>query len=927
MKKKIVFLLVFVFFTNFLISITNSEVNKVDEKVLEEIQEKDDVRVIIKLEEKSSYQKILNIDTKQQVIDSLNNNIKHDFNDSFSAIISEDDLINLENNPNVESIELVEVKQIFLQDSVPLINATPTWNLQINNVNLTGLGETVCIIDTGINYSHSDFGNCYGENNISSSCKVIGGWDYCADDVNCTMVDNDPIDVHGHGTHVAGIVGANGSIKGVAPDIKIVMIKASNSTGSFWEDDLIKAVDWCVNNASAFNISVISMSLGGGLYDSYCNADLLASSVNNAIANNISVVVATGNDAKSTHIASPACIQNSTAIGSTTKSDSISSFSNRNNLTDLFAPGSDINSTIISGGYSGNTWSGTSMATPHVAGVFALIRQFKKLETGQILTPQNIEDYLKNTGKQVNDSGNSNLNFSRIDVYSAILSIDETAPNVVLVSPNDNSLLSPQNISFKCNATDELQLSNLTMKIWNSTSLYYENTTLASGNSLEINFSINLTEDNYVWNCFSLDNKSNSDSESGNFSLTINEKFVTLSSPSNNSYTNVNDTNFTCNSQTDSVLQLANSTFYLWNSTGNLTYNETKNISGNSNETIFNFTLTNEISYLWNCLSYDNGSELIFADANFTLIYDITNPNITLVSPADGDSSLTGTNNVDFEYNVSEENLANCSLIINDIEDQTNNSINVSITNEFTKSLSVGSYDWKINCVDFAGNIQNSSARTLIINSPSSTSSSSGGGGGGGGGSSVEIIPSTHNINQEQIKQGISKSLKVNNKLNFNIQNEEHSLIINKISSNELTLTISSDPITLILKIGETKKVNLNNNAYYDLEVFLSSIKNSRANINIKSINEKIPVKTIFILDNKINQSFNESENESIKESNSFIIGLVIYDFVLNKQTIVGSIISVFVVLIIYFLIRFKKHFNKSKDKVKRKKRPKSKKH
>tara|TARA_Y100000296_G_scaffold56372_1_gene64686 strand:- start:1109 stop:3874 length:2766 start_codon:yes stop_codon:yes gene_type:complete len=921
MKKVLRFLFIFIFFTSFYISITNSEVNKIDEKVLEEIQEKDDVRVIIKLEEKSSYQKILNVDTKQQIIDSLNNKVKHDFNNSVSAIIFEEDLVNLENNLNVKSIELVGIKQIFLQDSVPLINATPTWDLQINNVNLTGLDETVCIIDTGINYSHSDFGNCYGENNVSSSCKVIGGWDYCADDVNCTMVDSDPMDVHGHGTHVAGIVGANGSIKGVAPDIKIVMIKASNSTGTFWEDDLIKAVDWCVNNASAFNISVISMSLGGGLYDSYCNADLLASSVNNAIANNISVVVATGNDAKSTHIASPACIQNSTAIGSTTKSDSISSFSNRNNLTDLFAPGSDINSTIISGGYSGNTWSGTSMATPHVAGVFALIRQFKKLETGQILTPQNIENYLKNTGKQVNDSGNSNLNFSRIDVYSAILSIDETAPNVVLISPNNDSLLSPQNLTFKCNATDELQLSNLTMRIWNSTSLYYENTTQALGNFLEVEFNFSLIEDNYNWNCFSLDNKSNS--ASGNFSLTINEKFVTLSSPSNNSYTNVNDTNFTCNSQTDSVLQLANSTFYLWNSTGNLTYNETKNISGNSNETIFNFTLTNEISYLWNCLSYDNGSELIFADANFTLIYDITNPNITLVSPADGDSSLTGTNNVDFEYNVSEENLANCSLIINDIEDQTNNSINISITNEFTKSLSVGSYDWKINCVDFAGNIQNSSARTLIINSPPSTSTSGSGGGGGGGSSSVGIISSTYKIDQEQIEQGVSKNLKINDKLKFNVQNEEHGLIINKLSSNELTLTISSDPITLILKIGETKKVNLNNNEYYDLEVILNSIKNSRANISIESINEKIPVRNIFNQGNEVNQSVIELEN--ISEGNGFITGFVAGDITFNKQTIVGSIISVFAVLIIYFLIRFKKYFSKFKSKVKRKKSKKKK--
>ena len=331
--------------------------------------------------------------------------------------------------------------------------------------------------------------------------------------------------------------------------------------------------------------------------------------------------------------------------------------------------------------------------------------------------------------------------------------------------------------------------------------------------------------------------------------------------------------------------------------------------------------MTNETSYLWNCFSYDNSSESIFADANFTLAYDITNPNITLVSPADEDSSLTGANDVNFKYNISEENLANCSLIINNADDQTNNSVNVSITNEFTKSLLAGTYNWRINCVDFAGNIQNSSTRTLIINSlPSSSTPASSSG--GGGGSSVSSSFSTYSISEEQIEQGVSKSLKINDKLKFNIQNEEHSLTINKISSNELTLTILSNPIILTLKINETKKVNLNNNKYYDLEVFLDSIKNSRANISVKSINEKIPIKNIFNQGNEVNQSFNESENEFVEEENNFIIGLVVGDFVLNEQR-VTVIVVIFVFLVIYFLIRFKKYFRKSKKKVKHKKKSK----
>ena len=521
------------------------------------------------------------------------------------------------------------------------------------------------------------------------------------------------------------------------------------------------------------------------------------------------------------------------------------------------------------------------------------------------------------------------MNFPRIDVYSAILSIDETSPNVILASPSDNASKSPQNFTFRCNATDELQLNNLTFSLWNSTGLYYENTTQALGNSLEVEFNLSLTEDDYSWNCLSSDKKSNSAFASANFSLTVKEKFVTLSSPGDNSYTNVNSTNFTCNSQTDSTLQLVNSTFSLWNSTDNLLYSETKNILGNSNETTFNFILTDETPHLWNCLFYDNSSKSLFSNSNFTLTYDATDPNITLVSPADGDSSLTGTNNVDFKYNVSEKNLSNCSLIVDDVEEQTSNSVNVSITNEFTKSLSEGVYAWKISCGDLVGNVKNSSVRTLIINSPpsnpsssssgSSSGSSGGSGGGSSGGSSTGSSSSTYNINQEQVERGISKSLKANDKIKFNVKNEEHSLKISTIFSNEVILIISSDPITLILKIGETRKVNLDNDEYYDLEVSLNSIKSSKADVSIKSINEKIPVKNVFNQDDEINELPIELEN--IDERSGFITGFAIGDFTLNKQRSIGIVVSVFVILFIYFVIRIKRYFSKvNKREVKKKK-------
>ena len=102
-------------------------------------------------------------------------NIKYNFGDKISAFVSEEEFEMLKKNSRIKSIEKEKVRQILLQDSVPLINATPTFNLQVNGLNLTGAGQSVCIIDTGINYSHIDLGGCWGNNSNVSKCKVWGG--------------------------------------------------------------------------------------------------------------------------------------------------------------------------------------------------------------------------------------------------------------------------------------------------------------------------------------------------------------------------------------------------------------------------------------------------------------------------------------------------------------------------------------------------------------------------------------------------------------------------------------------------------------------------------------------------------------------------------------------------------------------------------
>ncbi len=356
---------------------------------------------------------------------NITDNLKKlEFRNGFSAELTDDEVSILIASGNVEIREDNPV-HAFLQDSVNIIGAKESWNSTLYG-NITGKGQTVCIIDTGVDYTHPDLGGCTDYSFSHKTCtKVIGGYDFVNSDSN-------PMDDHFHGTHVAGIVAANGVIKGVAPDAKIVAVKVLDQDGSGWDSDVLNGIDYCVNHSVEYNISVISMSLGSDAsYDDYCdniNGDFLlyADSINAALLKNISVVIATGNDGDSTYISAPACIRNATRVGSTTKSDKISSFSNRNWMVNLFAPGSYINSTIYPGhGY--DVLSGTSMATPHVAGAIALFRQYAKINNLNY-TPFEIEQQLSNHGKNIIDLS-SGLSYSRINISSTLFSLSNQSNN------------------------------------------------------------------------------------------------------------------------------------------------------------------------------------------------------------------------------------------------------------------------------------------------------------------------------------------------------------------------------------------------------------------------------------------------------------------------------------------------------------------
>ncbi|MFH0840785.1 MAG: S8 family serine peptidase, partial [bacterium] len=362
-----------------------------------------------------------------------------------------------------------------------------------------------CIVDTGIDYTHFDLGGCDSASFLAGNCsKVLGGYDFVNSDSN-------PMDDYGHGTHVAGIVASeNNTYRGVAPGAKLVALKVCDSGGSCSDADVQAGIDWCVNNASKYNITVISISLGDcSNHNTYCSDDVLASSINLAAAQGIVVSVAAGNcnTAQCPGISctlgpsSPACVENATAVGAVTDTDSI--LYQRGSLFELFAPGNDIYSTKLGGGFF--PLEGTSMATPHVSGAIALLQQFNKLNLNKTLTPSEIKNCLNSTGKSINDSSGSGLLFSRIDIYAAILSLNDI-PNITIYSPANNSYLR-QSFNLNISIVDSsLSISNYSI-------------TNSSGSAVQSNSNTDINSAIFNWN--DTVNISNSTFPDGNYTLAI----------------------------------------------------------------------------------------------------------------------------------------------------------------------------------------------------------------------------------------------------------------------------------------------------------------------------------------------------------------------------------------------------------------------
>jgi len=342
----------------------------------------------------------------------------------FAATLPAAALAGIQNNPMVDYIEQDQTV------SLTQVENGATWGLDridqadrpldlLYHYTATGAGVHAFIIDTGIRPDHIEF-----------SGRLSTGFTAIADGRGTT-------DCNGHGTHVAGTVG--GTTWGVAKQVALTPVRVLDCRGSGTWSGVIAGIDWVANTTS--RPAVANMSLGGGKSTS------VNAAVAGAVAKGVTMVVAAGNSSADACNYSPSSESSALTVGATTSSDLRASYSNYGSCVDIFAPGSAITSAWNTGSSATSTISGTSMASPHVAGVSALVA-----ETNPAASPAAIAAFLAGSAT-ANRIGSVGAGSPNLLVYSlGTGSAAEPPPSQIAVSSLTGSW-SKQGRNWRAKAT------------------------------------------------------------------------------------------------------------------------------------------------------------------------------------------------------------------------------------------------------------------------------------------------------------------------------------------------------------------------------------------------------------------------------------------------------------------------------------------